>query len=60
MFDWIKSIIEKLSESEIYITFEASMEVNWEGSWSYNTIDGFDNAGEQEAKIEVGIKLRWV
>ncbi|QII71498.1 hypothetical protein [Apibacter sp. B2966] len=58
VFLWIKSIVEKLSESEIYITFEASMEVNWEGSWSYNTIDGFDNAGEQEAKIEVGIKIK--
>ncbi|WP_316798440.1 hypothetical protein [Pedobacter frigidisoli] len=54
----IISVIEYLSDSDIYITFEVAQAVKVNLSLSYNKIDGFRNKGQQKVEYEVAITIK--
>ncbi|POR23585.1 hypothetical protein BWK58_09880 [Flavobacterium columnare] len=60
ILEFIVNTIKWVSNSEIYITFEAGLSVKFDFKLSYNLVDGFDKKGnaEQEIIVEVPISIK--
>jgi hypothetical protein len=57
IIQWIIDSIAYLTDSEIYITFEAGLAVKFDFTLSYNRIDGLDGKKESEQLITVEVPI---
>lgn len=57
IIQWIIDTIAYLTESEIYITFEAGLAVKFDFTLSYNKIDGLDGKKESEQLVTVEVPI---
>ncbi|SHF86888.1 hypothetical protein [Pedobacter caeni] len=58
ILEWIIDVVEYLTKSDVYITFEIGTAVKANLSLSYNKIDGFDPKGVQKVEVEVVITIK--
>lgn len=55
--DWIIKAIEYLTNSDVYITFEAGLAVKFDFPLSYNRIDGLDGLKQNESVMTVEVPI---